>query len=810
MKKFILLGLLSIGLQASSQEKPIMVTGQISFQSKPIEAASVSLLKAADSSITKLAISDKSGSYLLENVKYGKYLLKVQAIGYQNAYSAAFEISDVLQQHQLNFELKVVDKTLEGVVVSTKKPLIEQKLDRTVLNVDASTTNAGLNALEVLEKSPGVTVDKDGNISLKGKQGVVVFIDGRPTYLSGADLANMLSNMTSAQLDQIEIMTNPPAKYDAAGNAGVINIKTKKTKQVGYSGSVSVGYNQGVYPKANESVNMNYRKNKVNLFSNFSHYYNRGFESLSIQRKFMEATTKEVLSHFSQVSSMNKENRGYNGKIGLDYTASKQTTLGLVVTGFTNPSDFWNNSDINIANRNNVLLGKTLAQVYSHESWKGYSTNANVRHKLDSTGKELTADIDYIVYDAMNSMDMINKYYDASGTPSFTPDTLLGSLPQNIKIWSFKTDYVHPLKNGAKFEAGLKSSIVTTDNNAIYNSLLQNRLVRDTRRSNHFIYEENINAAYINFSKQLNKKWSVQLGLRAENTIAKGKQLTTGIEFSRNYTQLFPTAYFQYAANEQNNFVFNYGRRIRRPDYESLNPFVIFLDRYTFEQGNPNLSPQFSHNIEVTHSFKGMINTTLNYTRTNNIIQAVIEQNELANETFVKQANIAKQQQYGIAVSGGTQIASWYSLNFFGNLFNNKFEGLINNEFVEIANTAYMLNLTNQFKVSKTMNVELSGFYSSRVLEGVFEIKPIGFVNMGLSKQVLKGKGTVKLNLRDIFWTQKAKGVIQYGTVDAQFQNYRDTRQIGINFTYRFSKGKVNNNQRRKSVEETERVRTGG
>ena len=317
------------------------VKGAVSSNQKPAESASVSLLKAKDSSVVKLAVSDKSGQFEIDNIKAGKYLLSAQLLGHVKYYGQPFDITTADQVYTSPaIDLKVASKELAGVTVVSQKPLIEQKIDRTVVNVEASVSNTGSNAMEVLEKSPGISVDKDGNISLKGKQGVQVFVDGRPTYLSGQDLANMLRNMQSSQLDQLEIMTNPPAKYDASGNSGIINIKTKKNKQVGYNGSVTVGYGQGVYPKTNESVNMNYRAGKVNVFGNGSYAYRERFQQLEIQRKFIDGVSKNVLSNFDQQNNLRNNDESYSGKIGLDYFASKKTTLGIVLNGSKSNNEF--------------------------------------------------------------------------------------------------------------------------------------------------------------------------------------------------------------------------------------------------------------------------------------------------------------------------------------------------------------------------------------------------------------------------------------------------------------------------------------
>jgi len=815
MRKLLtIITLISLSFTSRAQIANGKVNGTvIDGSAKIIESATISLLRVKDSSVAKIAVANRNGQFSFENVAEGSYMVSISAVGHSKGFSEAFSISP----SNLNVTLKTIElvalaKNLGGVTVTARKPLIEQKIDRTILNVDASATNVGTSAMEVLEKSPGVSVDKDGNISLKGKQGVQVYIDGRPSYLSGTDLANYLRSLSSSQLDQIEIMTNPPAKYDAAGNSGIINIKTKKTKQFGYSGSISSTYSQGRYAKFNESFNFNYRKNKINFFTTLGYNNRKNFQELNIQRKFLESSTKEIISHYDQVSKMRDNGESFNGKLGLDYYATKKTTIGAVVTGFYNPGTFGNRSDVLISDPNRVLLSRTLASANNDRKWKNFSGNLNFRHLFDSTGRELTADLDYITYNSTNRQDLVNAYFNASGIPTIKADTLLGNLPQDINIYSAKMDYLHPLKNGAKFEAGVKTSFVRTDNNAVYDSINYGVRVRDIGRSNHFIYEENVNAAYVNFSQPISKKVFGQLGLRVENTNTKGKQITTNQQFERNYTQLFPTAFVQYKINEKHTLGLNYGRRIERPDYEDLNPFILFLDRYTFQQGNPNLRPQFAHNVELTHTFKGFLNTTLNYTNTTDIINDVLEQDANKNETVIRKQNIARQRQYGISVSAGGQVTKWWTGNVYVNVFNNLFRGVVNGDNVEIGATAAQFNVSNQFKFAKTWSAELGGFYTTGGADGVFRIRDFGMLNMGISKQVLKGKGTIRLNVRDILYTQKIRGDIRYSNIDASFQQRRDSRQVAVGFTYRFNKGKVNAQKRKTggASEEQNRVKTGG
>ncbi|HMD00657.1 MAG TPA: TonB-dependent receptor, partial [Ferruginibacter sp.] len=433
MKQFFsLLAAMSITIFSLAQTGKITGSIKDGGNQKIIDAATVSLLKAKDSSLVKAAVADQAGNYSFENVKPGSYLVLATSVGHSKIFSPVFSITESKSTVQLEvLQLIPTSKTNKEVVVTAKKPLIERKLDRTIVNVEASITNTGNTALEVLEKAPGVSVDKDGNISLKGKSGVVITLDGRPTYLSGADLANMLKNMSASQLDQIEIMTNPPAKYDAAGNSGVINIKTKKNKQFGYSGSATTGYSQGRYARFNESFNFNYRYGKINFFSNLGYNRNHRGEDLYITRNFRDVSTKNIKSIFDQQSGMENEGHNYNGKLGLDYSISKKTTIGAVVSGFYSPKTWQSSTNTLIYDPNYTLTDQTTAYSRNDEKWKSFSGNLNLRTNLDSAGQELTTDLDFVRYSSKSIQPLISRYYDNMGNLKATPDTLNGNLPSD-------------------------------------------------------------------------------------------------------------------------------------------------------------------------------------------------------------------------------------------------------------------------------------------------------------------------------------------------------------------------------------------
>ncbi|RYF96460.1 MAG: TonB-dependent receptor, partial [Chitinophagaceae bacterium] len=420
--------------------------------------------------------------------------------------------------------------------------------------------------------------DKDGNISLKGKQGVQIFIDGKPSYLSGAELVNLLSNMNANQLDQLEIMTNPPARYDAAGNSGVINIKTKKNKQKGFNGSATAGFSQGVYWRTNESLNLNYRNGKLNTFMNYSFNKNNGFNELTIQRIYKDETLKTT-AVFDQVATMRRRNANNNLKLGADYFLNQKTTIGFVATGFYNPEDQDNLNTSYLKDANRTVDSIVLSAGTQKNKWKNGAINLNFRHQYDSTGRELTADADYSSYASHSRQTFMNANFDPAWVKRGQFD-LISDLPVDINIYSAKVDYTHPFKKGWKLETGVKSSFVNTDNSANYFNVVNGSNTVDADKTNRFTYEENINAGYLNVQQQV-KKLGIQLGVRVEQTTVKGNQLAQSKTFEKEYTKVFPTAYFSYKATETSTFGLSYGRRIERPGYQDLNPFQYLLDRYT-------------------------------------------------------------------------------------------------------------------------------------------------------------------------------------------------------------------------------------
>jgi iron complex outermembrane receptor protein len=806
-----------------AQNKSGKVSGVITdADAQAIESATASLQRAKDSSLVKVAVSDKYGLFEFENLPEGEYFVIVTAVGYTKTSSKRFTVAATSIYKIPSFQLqKAAGKTLGAVTVTGKRPLIENKIDRMVVNVEAAPTNAGASALEVLEKSPGVTVSNEGEISLKGKQGVRIMIDGKPTYLSPADLANVLKNLPASALDQIEIMTNPPARYEASGNSGIINIKTKKSLTEGFNGSITIGGAVSIFNRndtwygpvrSNSSINLNYRKGKWNLFGNYNYNYREGKGFLDLTRRFFEKDGM-LNSTSSSHSDFNFRNNNQTLKLGFDYYANKKNVFGVVVNGFGFFGRPMSANVQTISRRDNSIESVLATSNINKNNFFNYSANINYKHTFDSAGRELTADLDYIGYSNSAKTNLVTTVYDPNGN-TIGGLTLFGDIPGLINIYSAKTDYVHPLKNNFRFDAGFKLSYVHNDNEVKYQRN-DNGTWKPDDRSNHFVYRENINAGYVSLNKKW-KKWSGQAGLRIENTIAKGKQVTNDSGFTRNYTSLFPTMYVNYEASKTHAFTLSYGRRIERPNYQDLNPFIWFLDSLQYRQGNPYLLPQYANNIELRHTLKGRITTTINYTVTDDVISQLLKQNTEKRITFLTPENVARFKNIGLAINAPfTPVKNW-NVNLFVNVFNNRYQGVYfnsftgNNDPIDLNYTSATVNVSNTFSFKKGWSGEVSGFYRGKTIEQLTIAEPMYFLNLGAQKLVIKGKGTLRLNIRDPFHWQQFKGRTVYSDIDVRIHNRWDNRNITATFSYRFGKTSVAQARRRTSGATEEQNRAGG
>lgn len=795
---------------------PVKINGQVTqVGNKPVEFATVTLLQAKDSTLVKGAVADVNGRYEFENIKQGRYLLAATYVGMTKEYGKPFEITGAQSTVEMpSIALSTDTKNLKEVNVTAKKPFIEQRADKMVVNVENSIVAAGGTALEVLEKSPGVTVDKDDNISLKGKNGVIVMIDGKQTNMSSQDIAQLLKNMPSNNIEQIELIANPSAKYDAAGNAGIINIKLKKNKNFGTNGSINLGLAHGRTPKYNGGFNLNHRDGKVNLFGSYNYNHRENDQRLGIYRT---GTSNGQFNVFDQFNLMQNKSNYHAAKAGADFFVAKNHTVGVMAD--LSWSDWGGPANATTYIGNGKTIDSTLrTHTRNASDWKRQAYNLNYKAVLDSSGKELNIDLDYARNSSKQTSNIFADTWSSTGKDYLRGDTSRNQTPSSIDIKTIKADYTHPLKNQAKFEAGFKLSLVKTDNNAQFDSLRKNIWVYDLNRSNHFIYKENVNAAYINFHKQF-KKFGVQLGLRGEQSNVKGNSLTLNKVNDTSYFNLFPSVFVSYAAGKNHQFGLSYSRRIQRPSYEDLNPFEYYLDRYTIASGNPYLKPQYSNNFELTHTFKQFLITSVGYAHTSNMITQIVEPgaDPVTGDTTVlryKYLNVAKSDNFNINLSIPYQITKWW--NSFTNLSANyaMYQTMVNNSLVDLDAAGFFGRTQHTFTLPKGFSTEVVFMYVSPQIsqEGLFKMKSMYALDLGVQKQILKKKGTIKVSMSDVFNNQRFRGTFDNAGFYTSVMSKWESQQVRVNFTYRFGNTNVKAARNRKTglEDEQNRVKQGG
>ena len=807
--KFISLAFFFILISCTTNAQELRkLSGQVTDdQNRFLASSTISILHPKDSSILHSVLTNEEGKFEMEFSSQPSYLLSASMISYKKQFLLV-DSKDLATP--VTFRLIRNNSKMEEVKITARKPLIEQKIDRTVVNVDALLSNSGVSALEVLENSPGVSVDQNsGSISLRGKNGVVIFIDDKPTYLSGSDLANYLRSLPSATLEKIEIMTNPPARYDAAGNAGVINIRTKKNRARGFQGSLSLGYNQGRLPRSTNNLNLNYREGKFNVFGTLGYTLNNGFNDLDIYRYYLHPNG-QLRSTFFQHSDIRRKSHAGNARLGVDYALNSKTTMGILLNGILRPSNEHTLNTSTVRNETGLTDSVITADNAQKNNWRNGSINLNLLHQFN-TGRSVSFDLDYVGYRSRQDQIFQNAIYAPNGDLK-SKDGLTGDLPSDIYIYSAKADYSHAFANAGKIEGGAKISQVTTDNAANYFIQFNGSTTPDYDKTNHFKYQELIQAAYLNYQRNFSR-FSLQSGLRLERTVSDGHQLGNSVKpdstFRRSYTQAFPTLYILYKLDSQSRHQvgFNYGRRIDRPVYQDLNPFISPLDKFSIYVGNPYLRPTITNSFELSHIYKNRITTTLSYSFTDDVIQETID---LSNSVYVSRpANIGKSSVLGLNINATLHPFSWWTNNITLDVQKRHYEGLLYNYYMDTSRYYFGTNLTSQFNLGKGWTAELGGFYRTDVLVGQIISGETGQFNIGAGKKLFQNKGSLKLNFRDVFYTRINKGVISsIRNAYATYRNWFDTQMIGLTFSYSFGKNGSGPRNRSSATEaEQNRVR---
>ena len=765
--------------------------------------ANVALYQASDSSLVKVETTDDAGLFRMQQVAAGTYDVVVTYLGSPELRRVGLTVNDDIDLGVLTMAPAGV--ALAEATVTADRVLVEVKPDRTTFNVDRTINAVGNDGLDLLRKAPGVNVDNNDNINVLGRSGVLVYVDGKRLPLSGADLSNYLRNLTAEQIDRIDIITNPGAKYEAQGNAGIIDIRLKKAENEGGNGTVTSSFSQGREPRFNTGLSGNYRNKRFNTFGALNYYRTEFWNEFSFDGLQNGLRLVESNTFYNNISTPSY-------RFGTDFFLGEKHTIGFLING-----QF---SDINSTSDNQtVIFGSPTAAApdsilradnVSDLDRNQQTYNLNYQYRIGE-GQSLTVDLDYGRFRNDALLDQPNRYFAPDGEAELSSALNYFDTPTDIDISTAKADYEQPLLGG-QFGAGFKLSRVATENTFLFYDVLAGEQLLRTDRSNEFDYTENVYAGYLNFAGKLSEVISYSAGLRAEVTDATGnlRAFEAGLAedpVELNYVSFFPSAgvTYQLAPQKGHSLSLNYGRRINRPDYNVLNPFRIQLSQLSYERGNPFLNPEIVDNIELGYTHAYRYNFKLGYSETANQITRLIAPDEDDPRAgFISWDNLASQRVISFNASAPVTISKRWDL------YVNATASHIDNQAdygdgvtIDLQVFTYSAFVQNTIKLPWDLTGEVSGYYSGPgVWGGVFEYEAQGALNLGLQRKFLDEQLNVKLSANDIFFTSGWRGRSEFAGLVSTGRGNWDSRRVGISLTYNFGNQKVKSRNRKTGLED--------
>ena len=771
----------------------------------PISYASVMLLNPADSAVVTGDMSDKEGAFAIPNIPAGSYLVKVSIMGYLDWHSEPFTLSG--NTHDLGTVALQKDlKMLEGATVVYKKPLFEQKMGKTIMNVESHPGTAGDNVLELLRKMPGITIDNSDNISLQGKSGVLILIDDRDPHLSGDDLANYLKSMPATMIDRVEVMKNPSARYDAAGTSGIINLVTKKEHRNGINGSVWAGADYNGSWGTNDGFNLTARAGKWTLSGSYYYMYHQsknGYDGTSvslIQGDTIKQTANELADEFWN-------NRSRANAHGINFAADcyidSVNTMSFSYQGNLFIAN-WNSASKNRIYRNNELMQAFEDNSLTKMNHGNHQMNVNFKHLFDTLGTTLYADATYSINHSRNNTEREQPFYaDNFLTPLYNAHYTALAYPSRMHVATAKIDFEHPFNDLVSLECGVKTSFAHNNNNSV--NYLNDSLLED--KSNHFIYNENIAAAYLQANFQASDQLSIQTGLRAEYTHLKGNLLTTGEINKQDYVDLFPSLQLDYKLPKMNTLSFAYRSRISRPNYRSLNPYVDISDQYNYTTGNPHLEPEYTQSFSIDYSWRYMLFLSAGYAFTRGTEEDMLYTDKLTNVKMTRPENIGKMHALELSAFATIPVGKWWMMmwNVNYHLGRQYFK-------YETTNTSSLISVLqlytmHTFTFCKHYSIEVACWWMPKHKETFGTTKGMLFAWAGFKASFFKDAFTVRLGVQDIFNNSQWVSHSAYpdGTVtDIRWKG--QSRGVSLNLTYRFGKQRIQMRQRKGHDDEFDRM----
>ena len=778
--------ILAVAMLATSAFSQTKVSGVVkdAADSSPVAYATAALLRT-DSSVVTGVITNNDGQFVIENVAAGNYLLQVSFIGYEKEFRtvnvpAQSDLGEILLSESAN--------KLQEVVVSATRPLVVSRADRYIVNVAGNIQSAGRGALDILRNTPGLLVDKDGNVSVMGNN-VQIWIDGRPSRMSGEQLQAFLNSMQGGEIDRIEVITNPSSRYEAEGSGGIIDIRTRRGLEFGVNGTVTAGYKQGRTDSENAGLDLNWRSKKLNVYGNYVAGSSKGWERIN---QINESHTADGVIVFNQnaIGKSVKPVLRHAVRTGMDYFLNQKNTLGIIVNAYQTDGGKSNLKGNTLISPALNGINRTAADNVQSRPGDGIQVNANYQATFQKPGQQLNFDMDYARFNSKPFQHNTNRYYDKNGAMAGDVEQLRNSNPQSIDVYSAKIDYVQPLWKNARMETGAKISQSKTDNDIKFEVFASNGWQIDNIKTNRFVYTEQIDAGYLNISQQVGK-FSLQAGLRGEYTKARGEQKTTGAVNDTTYFNLFPTFFVNWQALPQHTFSLSYSRRLSRPQYFSLNPFEVAIDAYYFTAGNPYLTPAYTHNFQLSHMFAKGLMTRIGYTSTTDLIMQKPVEDAATQRHGLVWSNFGRSQQMYAMINYRRPLIKFWTANLTvqGGYFNNTSEEA-SGQFVN-RGVIYIAQLNNNLTITPTLSAEITGMYMSKMRQGYLVAKPQGNLSAGLRQTLMKNKLTLSLMVNDILFTSKIRINTQYDDVNYYVSSEQDSRYVNLTVRYNFGASTV-------------------
>ena len=781
------------------------IKGQLQdTENAAVEFANAALYLAADTSLVKVETSNESGIFHLQGLSAGEYFLVASFVGMPDLRKTGINLTadQQLDLGTLSFSPSSVE--LNEVTVTASRAMVEVKADRMVFNVQGTINSVGADAISLLRKAPGVTVDNNDNINVLGRSGVLLYVDGKRLPITGEDLSAYLQNLPAEQIDRIDIISNPGARYEAEGNAGIIDIRLVKDKSHGMNGAINATYSQGELPRYNLGASANYRNKKMNVFGSLGHGRNESFNDMVFE-SFQNSLFLDETNRIDNQRSFN------NFRIGTDFFVSKNHTLGFLVSG--NYADGDNQSD----NRIRITTDDAPMQTDSFlvaaaiaESNRNQST-FNLNYRFDG-GKDrsVNIDLDYGTYRNDAARTLPNRYYLTTAQETLLTEIISDfETPTDIDIYTFKVDYEDKLWGG-KVGIGSKLSRVVSDNTFRVFDVEGSSRTQNDRQSNIFDYDENVYAGYLTYARPINQKWNFSAGLRAEQTDATGDLQAFLPELQEepvdlNYLSWFPSAGLTWQVARMHSLALNYGRRINRPDYNVLNPFNNQLSELSSQKGNPRLNPEIVNNIELGYTLQYRYNFKIGYSRTTDqITRLIAPDDEDPRAGFITWANLAEQTVISLNISAPMQINKWWSayFNLSASHLDNQAdygEGAV----VDVQAYTYSIYQQHTFNLPKGFKGEISGYFAGPgVWGGVFRYETSYSLDLGLQKKFLQDRLNLRLSASDLFYQTGWDGYSLFDGLRSVGSGRWDSRRVSLSASYRFGNQNVKSRKRKTGIED--------